>query len=87
MPTKKKDRYLKARIKLKYPDKTLFISPGYRIQDVVISSHCLVIRTIAESIRYPKKVVIRKAAEILRECVGDMINSHSAVSWSPKVQE
>ena len=38
-----------------------------------------------KSIQYPKKVVIYKAAEILRECVRGMINSHSTVSWSPKV--
>ena len=43
---KKKYRYLKARIKLKYPDEILFISPGYRIQKVVISRHCLETKTI-----------------------------------------
>ena len=74
MSTKKKkySYYLRARIKLKYPDEMLFISPEYRIQEVVISSHCLETKTIAESIQYPKKVVIQKAAEILRECVRDM---------------
>ena len=65
----------------------MFISPGYRIQKVVISSHCLETKTIAESIQYSKKVTIQKAAEILRECVRDMINSHSTVSWPPKVEE
>ena len=58
----------------------LFISPGYRIQEVVISSHCLEAKTIAESTQHPKKVVIQKAAEILCESVRDMINSHSTVS-------
>ena len=64
---KKKYRYyLKTSMKLKYPDEILFISPGYRIQEDVISSHCLETKTIAESIQYLKKVVIQKAAEILR---------------------
>ena len=48
---KKKYRYyLKARIKLKYPDKILFFSTGYRIQEVGVSSHCLETKTKAESI-------------------------------------
>ena len=38
---RKKYRYLKARIELKYPYVILFISPGYRIREVVPSSHCL----------------------------------------------
>ena len=61
MSTKKTYRYyLKARIELKYPDKILFISPGYRIQEVVISSHCLETKTIAESIQYPQKSLLYK---------------------------
>ena len=42
--------YMKARIKLKYPDEIPFISPGYLIQEVVIRSHCLETKTIAQSI-------------------------------------
>ena len=89
MSTKKTYRYyLKARIELKYPDKILFISPGYRIQEVVISSHCLETKTIAESIQYaPKKFVIQKAAEIWREYIRSLISLHSTVSWLPKVKE
>ena len=78
---------MKARIKLNYPDEILFISPGYRIQEAVISSHCLETKTIAESIQYLKKAVMQKAPEILRECVKDMKNSHSTVSWPLKVEE
>ena len=62
---KKYKYYLKANIKLKYPDEILFISPEYRIQEDVISRHCLETKTIAESIRYPKKIVIQKTAEKL----------------------
>ena len=56
MSTNKKYRYcLKARIKLKYPHKILFISTGHRIQEVIVSSHCWEIKAIAESIQYPPK--------------------------------
>ena len=79
--------YLKARIKLKYPDKIIFISHGYRIQEVLISGYCLDKKTIAKSILYPRKFAIPKTAEILSKCVRDMINSLSIVSWQPKVQE
>ena len=78
---------MKARIKLKYPDEIPFISPGYLIQEVVIRSHCLETKSIAQSIQYPEKVVIQKASEIFRECVRDKINSHSTISWPLKVEE
>ena len=51
--------YLKARIKLKYPDKIIFISHD-RIQEVLISGHCLNKKTIAESIQNPKKLLYQK---------------------------
>ena len=85
-PWKKIIYYLKVKIKLKHPDKSLFISPGYWIQEVVIISHSSETKIIAESIQYPQKVAIQKAAKILRECVRD-INSYSTVSWPPKVEE
>ena len=60
-----KKSHLETRIKLKYPDEILFISPGYRIQEVVISRHCLERKTIAEFIQHPKKVVIQYCCNIL----------------------
>ena len=75
---------METRIKLKYPDEILFISPGYRIQEVVISRHCLERKTIAEFIQHPKKVVIQYCCNILY--VGD-INLHSIVLWTPKTDE
>ena len=65
---KKYKCHLETRIKLKYPDEILFISPGYRIQEVVISRHCFERKTIAEFIQHPKKVVIQYCCNILWIC-------------------
>ena len=63
MSTKKRYRYyLKARLELKYPDKILFISSGYRIQEVVMSSDCLETKTIAESVQYSQKGCYTKSS-------------------------
>ena len=44
-------------------------------------------KTIAETVQYPKRVVVQKAAEILRECVKYLINFYSVVSWPLIVEE
>ena len=44
-------------------------------------------KTIAETVQYPKRVVVQKAAEILRECVKYLINFYSVVLWPLIVEE
>ena len=40
--------YLKKGLALEYADKPLFLSPGYRIPDIVISKACIETTTLSQ---------------------------------------
>ena len=75
------------KILAEFPDTLLFISPGYRIPDLVISKKCLETKTLSKCVRYPEIDTIKKVAEILRKCVLEKIDSTAEISWPPSVDE
>ena len=73
--------YLKKRIECKFGEKIMFLSPGYRKPDIVVSKASTETSSLPQYFEHTEDGMIVKTAELLRKRVLDTISTSSDMSW------
>ena len=77
--------YLKQRIECKFGEKIMFLSPGYREPDILVSKASTETSSLPQYFENTEDGMIVKTAELLRKRVLDTISTSSDMSWPPDV--
>ena len=79
--------YLKKRIESQYGDEIMFLSPGYRKPDVVISKLCVEASSLSQCFEHAENNMVTKVAKLLRKYVLDTVRESSDMTWPPDVDK
>eukprot|EP00794_Sanderia_malayensis_P002237 gene2237-2552_t len=76
---------LKERLKGKYHDKLVFVSPEYHSPQVVFSKECMETQSMTKTLEFSDEYVVKKAAVKIRHAILEIIKDAAPLPWPPTV--
>ncbi len=76
---------LKERLKDKYKDRLVFVSPEYHSPQVVFSKECMETQSMTKTLEFSDEYVVKKAAVKIRHAILEIIKDAAPLPWPPTV--